>query len=348
MNKDDKKYTDYALCREMLETPGIFRNFNPRAAEPFLPRLEGVDRILLTGEGSSRIFPAKGILEESNISPGARAFFTEGSTQAMEYDLSGCAVFGASNSGRTKELLRLFHKLKENEGTASIPLVGITASGGSPLTEIADASYVLSCGGEEALAATKSVAEQALFYQSLAAILGGRFLIGLDQAAEELKGVLELPVDPALVGKFAQAPRIYFAGRNNGVAEELTLKCNEITRKPSVFLEGTYLLHGIEEVMEPQEALVLIDPFPEEEKAIQKRLAEDVGLTILAVASRKTSFPTLKIPSGGAYRRHLELAAGWNLLVEIGLACGTNLDTSVRARKVGNEFEGLPPKPKEG
>ena len=34
------------------------------------------------------------------------------------------------------------------------------------------------------------------------------------------------------------APTIYFAGYNDGVAEELTLKHHEITRKKSDFLEA--------------------------------------------------------------------------------------------------------------
>jgi glucosamine--fructose-6-phosphate aminotransferase (isomerizing) len=35
---------------------------------------------------------------------------------------------------------------------------------------------------------------------------------------------------------------------------------------------------------------------------------------------------------------YLELAAGWNLLVEVGVQTGIDLDKPVRARKVGNEF----------
>jgi glucosamine--fructose-6-phosphate aminotransferase (isomerizing) len=34
------------------------------------------------------------------------------------------------------------------------------------------------------------------------------------------------------------------------------------------------------------------------------------------------------------------MAAGWNVLVEAGLALGVNLDKPLRARKVGNEFTG--------
>jgi glucosamine--fructose-6-phosphate aminotransferase (isomerizing) len=34
------------------------------------------------------------------------------------------------------------------------------------------------------------------------------------------------------------------------------------------------------------------------------------------------------------------LAAGWNVLVEVGIRLGIDLDHPVRARKVGNEFVG--------
>ena len=36
----------------------------------------------------------------------------------------------------------------------------------------------------------------------------------------------------------------------------------------------------------------------------------------------------------------VQLAAGWNLLVEAGLKLGINIDKPERARKVGNEFTG--------
>ena len=47
--------------------------------------------------------------------------------------------------------------------------------------------------------------------------------------------------------------------RCDGVAEELTLKTNEITRKRSDFLEGTYAVHGIEEVMAPSDVVFVVD-----------------------------------------------------------------------------------------
>ena len=58
-------------------------------------------------------------------------------------------------------------------------------------------------------------------------------------------------------------------GYNDGVAEELTLKTNEITGKKSDFLEGTYVVHGIEEVMDKNDIVFVIDPMEEEIEKFQ-------------------------------------------------------------------------------
>ena len=59
-----------------------------------------------------------------------------------------------------------------------------------------------------------------------------------------------MPIDTEIIERACEAATIYFAGYNDGVAEELTLKTNEITRKKSDYLEGSYAVHGIEEVMD--------------------------------------------------------------------------------------------------
>ncbi|MCD6380051.1 sugar isomerase, partial [bacterium] len=63
-----------------------------------------------------------------------------------------------------------------------------------------------------------------------------------------------------------------------------------------------------------------------------------VGLTVVAIADRDTPFATIRVPNAGGMNPYIFLSAGWNLLVEIGLALGINLDKPERARKVGNEF----------
>ena len=320
----------------MLEAPDILRRFNPSAAEPLAAVLRGSEEILLTGEGSSRIFPAKRERAAALRIPGGRIPLTEGCTQAMEYSLENTGVLGASNSGRTKELIRLFKSLK---AAGHKRLCGITANPGTPLEETAACTLVLGCGPEEAVAATKSVMEQALVVQAVSAALSGKEFPDLKGGADALEAALNAAVPNDFADALAHADTIFFAGRNDGVAEELTLKTNEIVRKKSDFLEGTYAAHGIEEIMSKNDVVVLVNPFAEEEAKLNACLREGVGVTILAIADRETMFPTLRVPSVSHFQEYVLLAAGWNLLVAAGLAAGVNLDKPVRARKVGNEVE---------
>ena len=158
------------------------------------------------------------------------------------------------------------------------------------------------------------------------------------QAGRMAQEVLEAELPADIVERIAQAPTIYFAGRNNGVAEELTLKTNEITHKKSDYLEGTYAVHGIEEIMRPDEVVVVIDPFPAEVEKIKTTLVDGVGMAVIAVAAGETPLPTIRIPNVAGYQTVLQLLAGWNILVQVGVALGINLDKAERARKIGNEF----------
>ncbi|GAB4133206.1 SIS domain-containing protein [Thermopirellula anaerolimosa] len=341
MNLRDPRYGDFALVREMLETPDGIRRFDPTAAQEAAVEVHATRRLLLTGEGSSRIFPAKNAIYE-NLKLGCPwQIVTEGARQAQEYELSRFAVFGASNSGRTKEVIALFSQLAEEGHERRF---GLTAHRGVKLEEVSVRCYYLTCGSEEAVAATKSVVEQALFYRAMLAETetDSPFLSPSqkESAAEAARSVLEMPLDGKLIERLASAPLIYFAGRNTGVAEELTLKTNEITHKKSDYLEGTYAVHGIEEVMRPDEVVVLIDPFPSEIEKFREVLAEGVGMTVLAVSAEETPFPTIRIPQVDGYDTVLQLLAGWNLLVEVGVALGINLDKAERARKIGNAFPG--------
>ena len=184
--------------------------------------------------------------------------------------------------------------------------------------------------------------EQALFYRAL---LGpwekdSPIVANQQEASRKAREVLEAELDPELVRKIAAAPVIYFAGRNNGVAEELTLKTNEITHKKSDYLEGTYAVHGIEEIMRPEEVVLVVDPFPEEIEKFTTTLVDGVGMTVIAVAAEETSLPTVRIPQVEGYDTILQLLAGWNVLVQVGVSLGINLDKAERARKIGNEFVG--------
>ena len=335
MNNKDSKYSKFALVREMLETSDVVRKFVPDCSKGMAAKSKSKKGLFLTGEGSSRIFPAKRAQFASQKAGSPWPILTEGSTQAMDYKLGEFAVYGASNSGQTKEVVRLFQQLKNEKHDAFFSL---TANPDTTLEKLALDAHVMNCGKEDAVAATKSVIEQGLFYDSLLRNMAGEEMEGLELLADQINQVLTMEIDPEITALMKNADMIYFAGRNTGVAEELTLKTNEITRKKSDFLEGTYAVHGIEEVMDKKEIVIVVDPFESEEEKFRECLIEGVGMPVIALASRETSFPTIRIPDGGDYSDYVELAAGWNILVEIGIALGIDLDKPVRARKVGNEY----------
>lgn len=85
-------------------------------------------------------------------------------------------------------------------------------------------------------------------------------------------------------------------------------------------------------------ALIWIDPFDVDQSKFQERIVVGAGVQIVAVSTKQTIFPTIIIPDGGEYAEYLLLAAGWNILVEAGVALGVDLDHPKRARKVGNEY----------
>lgn len=335
MKLTEAKYNKYALVREMMETPAIINSFKPEVAARFAEKTKKSKGLFLTGEGSSRIFPAKRAISATSKKKLTIPIITEGCTQAEEYNLSDYTVFAASNSGQTKEVVRLTTGLKKQNHPA---VFGLTANPSTKLEEIASDTHILICGKEDAVAATKSVVEQGLFYDSLMRIISGEKMEGLADLAKKTEEALTLEIDPAITSIISKASMIYFAGRNNGVAEELALKTNEITRKKSAFLEGTFAVHGIEEVMDKTEVVIWIEPFATEIEKFNECLVKGVGLNIIAVSTKKTIFPTIIIPDGGQYAEYVQLAAGWNILVETGISLGINLDKPTRARKVGNEY----------
>jgi glucosamine--fructose-6-phosphate aminotransferase (isomerizing) len=336
MNLSDEKYSQFALVREMMDTVDIVKNFDPNQTAGVAKAISSVGRLLMTGEGSSRIFPAKNAIRKCLNWGIDLQIATDGSRQSAQYDLSKFAVFCASNSGRTKEVVLLAKKLAD---AGNDNRYALTANEKTLLEEACKEAFVLTCGWEQAVAATKSVIEQALFYESILWSISGR---GKDTDFNTLSGQIEtaltMPIDKEIIVAAAQAPTIYFAGYNDGVAEELTLKTNEITRKKSDFLEGTYAVHGIEEVMDSNDIVFVVDPIEEEIEKFQEVLEKGVGLKVVAIANRQTSFPTIQVPDADELSPYVYLSAGWNVLVEIGMALGINLDKPERARKVGNEY----------
>jgi len=334
MNLQDNKYNQFFLIREMMETGEIVKHLDIKKILSYEKEVKK-ERVFFTGEGSSRIFPAKKIMYEAQKKGYKEDFYTDCATQALEYNLLDSTVFVASNSGRTKEDLELIRKLKRQNHDN---IISIVANAGTPIMNEAHLSYLLTCGIEDAVPATKSVVEQALFYDLLFRKLNNVNLPDLNKLGNLIIQVLEMPIPEEITETLINAKIIYFAGRNNGVAEELALKANEIARKKSDFLEGTYVFHGVEEVMNTDEVVVIIDPFKDEEEKYKNVLIEGIGLKVVAISTSKTIFPTIIIPEYGDFTNYLEIAAGWNLLVEVGINMSIDMDKTVRARKVGHKI----------
>ncbi len=339
MIADRAPYSQCNLVRDMLSTADVIKTFDPTVVNATAAEIAATGRLLFTGEGSSRLFPAKAAIMQSRQQGWPCVLHTEAGRQSQQYCLKDWSVLGMSNSGRTAEVIRLFNDLKGSEHAARYSL---TAMPDSPLEALAARGHVLKCGKEGAVAATKSVVEQALFCRALVEAIAGQPTLAsrLPLLADQVRTALTQTIDPAITAKLAKAGAIYFAGRNDGVAEELTLKTNEITRKRSDYLEGTYAVHGIEEIMQADDVVVWIDPYEESEQKFYDVLVKGVGLTVIAISSRPTMFPTVTIPDAGDLAGFVQLAAGWNLLVEAGMALGIDVDKPQRARKVGNEFTG--------
>jgi glucosamine--fructose-6-phosphate aminotransferase (isomerizing) len=316
----------YSLIKEMHETIEIIRSFDSSRVAPWIELIHKKNKLFLTGEGSSRIFPAKNIIARALQHNCPWFIHTSGARQAAEYDLSDYCVIGASNSGQTIELIELFKSIHTIK-------LGLTAYPDTPLHACADSILVLKSGKEQATAASKTVVEQALTYQSL---LQGNEWQDQEKAADLCSAILHTTLSDEVISIISNASTLYFAGRDNGVAEELTLKTNEIIRKKSDYLEGTYAVHGIEEVMQADEVLIVIDPFPSEIVKLQHVIATNIGMKIIAISNYDTPFITIPIPQLQGFDTYFQLLAGWNILVQTGLSLGINMDQPIRARKIGN------------
>ena len=290
---------------------------------------------MLTGEGSSRIFPAKNIRDHSLILGRGPDIFTEGSMQLLNYKLNAFTVIGASNSGKTKEVVQLFSTLQAQGHKSHY---AITCNPGAPLEQYSNGFISLDICPERAVAATKSVVAQTLVYECLLKDLLA-YPFSFRELSVKFQFALENEINPEIVTALVNANTIFFTGYNNGVAEELSLKTNEILRKKSGFLPGTFLLHGIEEVIQKDDLIVLVDPIESEYEKIYNVYCKNIGAKVIALTNNASPFISVSVPEADRFQNgYVRLAAGWNVLVEAGVKLNVQMDKTARARKIGNEF----------
>lgn len=329
---DKEKYKKFALVREMLEVPGLIRNF--QAPDFSLTN----SKLLITGEGSSRIFPGKNARYLSLVYNLPVCVEVEGALQSIDYDLDEYTVFMGSNSGKTAEGVVFSQNfLSKNK---KIDLL-VTAQQDTMLSQFSKQTHVLSCGKEQAVAATKSVIEQALVYESIIRKNFGLPVLDYLKSADKMEEILMADVPAEILSIMTSKDFYYWSGRNTGVAEELALKTVEITRTKSHYLEGTLLVHGVEEAMKDNELVFLLDTFMSQFEKINETVQKTSNVPCVILNTQNSPFKSFSPLDGDIdpnFKNYLNLASGWRLLVEIGISEGVNLDLPVRARKIGNEF----------
>ena len=209
MNDWENRYTRFAIVREMLETAEVIKNLDLDRISDISKLIKG-SSYLFSGEGSSRIFPSRKIMYDALCSGYIGSFHTEGATQAAEYDLKKFDLLVASNSGKTRETLKLIrHARKHGSGL----IISAVATGGTPIALEADYSYILSCGKEDAVAATKSVIEQALFYDLIFRMKNSRPLPDLEKLSRLFLNALTASLPAKIIKPLESASMLYWAGK---------------------------------------------------------------------------------------------------------------------------------------
>jgi len=279
--------------KEMIESIDIIKNFNLDLTKKIAKEI-GNKRVIFTGMGSSVLFPAnnaKNRAFELNIKNRVEVYFA--SDLLSVNDFSDTYVILLSNSGMTKETILLQEHLKKKKKRKYI---AVTAVQGSILAKRCKEKIIMQCGFERGVAATKSVIEQGLILDSLILNLAknqgkkidsGKIEKSLVESSKSMLYNINVNAKKNIIDALANSSAIYFVGRTNGVAQEITLKAHEITRKSAFFFPDTHIVHGIEESIEA-DPIVIFEP-SKFEKFIDdfKRFSERTNCKLFGVDNKK-------------------------------------------------------------
>lgn len=329
--------------QEMLESKNICLNFDFNICKNLAERI-GTSRIIFTGMGSSLIFPGKQAKNRSlklNIKNKVEAYFA---SDLFQYDnFSNTFVFLCSNSGKTKEVILLLEHIKNHAGKC----VAITAASDSPLAQRADEKIILTCGFEKGVAATKSVVEQGLVYDSLIFHIAKnegkdvnfpKLKDDLDQAAQFIEQNINLNLGDELLNILSSSNHYFFVGLDNGTGEEITLKSYEITRKMGLFFPDTHIVHGVEESIEGDCAIIFNPSQFENYLSDFEKFSQKTGCKLIYMEDSNNA--NIKIKINDNFRNYCLLSGGWGILRNVANKLKIDIDHPEKASKVGNPFEG--------
>ncbi len=330
--------------KEMLESERVCANFDFNTTKNLALKI-GASRIIFTGAGSSVIFPAKQAKNRAlhlGIKNKIEACFA---SDLFQYtDFSDTFIFLCSNSGKTKEVILLLDHVKKYGGKC----IAVTAVADSILSQRCDDKIILTCGFEKGVAATKSVIEQGLVYDSLifhlAKIQGKKidFEIlkkDLADAGKKISYNVNKKMDAQPVKKLAESKQYFICGLETGVAEEISLKTYEIARKMGIFYPDTHIVHGPEEAIDGGCAIIFEPSKFEKFISDFQRVAVKSNITLVGI-DNEPRIEGLNIEINETFRNYCLLSGGWALLRNVANYLQIDIDHPQKATKIGNPFTG--------
>ena len=219
-------------------------------------RARGATTVRMVGHGSSDNAASYGVYAFGLLPrwTALRDSITLGVYYESDLDLSGAAVLGLSQSGRTPDVIAYIERARARGAFT----IAVTNDPRSELAHTAEVVLPLAAGPEQAVAATKTYLNQLAALALLAAAAAGT----AGQMAADLRAVAELvdaliPDVETRVGRvanaFAYVGRMFVIGRGveYATAREIALKLQETCRIAADSLTATDFAHGPVAALDP-------------------------------------------------------------------------------------------------
>jgi glucosamine--fructose-6-phosphate aminotransferase (isomerizing) len=255
-------------------------------------RSRGAVTVRMIGHGSSDNAASYGVYA-FGILPHWTAFrdsISLGIYYRAGLDLSGSAVLGLSQSGRTPDVVEYV----EHARAGGAFTIAVTNDTTSALGEVAEAVLPLAAGDERAVAATKTYITQLAAIGLLAAHAageGGRFAESLRRVIDQLDELIPR-LEEQIVGvalPFTFTGRMFVVGRGTefSTARETALKLLETCRLAAEPLTATDLAHGPVAALDSQFPVWTIASHDEALPAVVEGAARvrAAGATLIATGS---------------------------------------------------------------
>jgi glucosamine--fructose-6-phosphate aminotransferase (isomerizing) len=257
------------------------------ALEAAAMRLRGLDRVLLTGVGTSYHAALVGELllaRLGGLGLKARAFHAFELASYWPDSLAQVGAVMLSHGGTRRFAREALARVKASGGTA------VVISGKGPEAP-AEADWTLRTVDQEISGAhTVSYTAALAILAKLAAAAGGQAEVGrsIDGIPDMLAFLLGQESWDDLAARYGDRRCYWFVGGgpNAATAWEAALKMNEASHAPAVGFNCEQFLHGAWAALEREDVVVVIaPPGPSHERCIAAaRVAKEVGAPVVALA----------------------------------------------------------------